>query len=183
MQSAGSVNRPALLLGIATFLVVATASAQTKIGVVDLQGALMRTDDGMSAAASLRGYSQSRQQDLDRRQKSLAKEEGELRKQARVLSRGSLQRRTEHWQRRMVQVQTKYIEYNKTLQKKQADMMNPITKKLFGAVRKVALRKGYDIVVDRAAVPYARSDLDVTDLVVQIYNGGGGGGDEKKGDE
>ena len=59
-------------------------------------------------------------------------------------------------------------------------MMNPITQKLFAAVRKVALRKGYDIVVDRAAVPYARSDLDLTDLVVQVYNGGGGGADEKK---
>lgn len=174
------MSKPALLLGVAMFLVVATASAQTKIGVVDLQGALMRTDEGMSAAASLRGYTQSRQQDLDRRQKSLAKEEGELRRQARVLSRGALQRRTEHWQRRMVEVQTKYIEYNKSLQKKQADMMNPITKKLFAAVRKAALRKGFDVVVDRAAVPYARSDLDLTDLVVQIYNGGGGGGGDKE---
>jgi outer membrane protein len=83
--------------------------------------------------------------------------------------------------RRMVAVQTKYMEYNKALQKKQADMMNPITQKLFAAVRKVALRKGYDIVVDRAAVPYARSDLDLTDLVVQVYDGGSaGGGDEKK---
>lgn len=176
-----TVRKPALLLAVATFLVVATAAAETKIAVVDLQGALMRTDDGMSAAASLRGFSQSRQADLDKRQKNLAKEEGELRKQAMVLSRGSLQRRSEHWQRRMVEVQTKYIEYNKALQKKQADMMNPITKKLFGAVRKAALRKGFDLVVDRAAVPYARSDLDLTDLVVQIYNGGGGGGDEEKG--
>jgi outer membrane protein len=174
-----TAKKPALLLALATFLVVATASAQTKIAVVDMQGALMRTDDGMSAAASLRGYTQSRQQDLDHRQKQLAKEEQELRKQARVLSRRALQRRTEHWQRRMVQVQTKYIEYNKALQKKQADMMNPITKKLFAAVRKAALRKGFDIVVDRAAVPYARSDLDLTDLVVQIYNGGGGGGDKE----
>ena len=178
-------RKPAWLLAAATFLIALTAAAETKIAVVDLQGALMRTDDGMSAAASLRGYSQSRQQDLDRRQKNLAKEESELRKQARVLSRGSLQRRTEHWQRRMVEVQTKYIEYNKTLQKKQADMMNPITKKLFGAVRKAAQRKGFDLVIDRAAVPFARSDLDLTDLVVQIYNGGGGGGGDKKkeGDE
>lgn len=178
------MKSPAPLLAFATFLFALTAAAETKIAVVDLQGALMRTDDGMSAAASLRGFTQSRQADLDRNQKQLAKEEGELRKQAMVLSRGALQRRTEHWQRRMVDVQTKYIEYNKALQKKQADMMNPITKKLFAAVRKAALRKGYDIVVDRAAVPYARSDLDLTDMVVQIYNAGGGGGDEAKtGDE
>jgi outer membrane protein len=161
-------------------LVALTATAETKIAVVDLQGALMRTDEGMGAAASLRGYTQKRQADLDRRQKELAQEEGELRKQAMVLSRGAIQRRTEHWQRRMVEVQTKYMEYNKNLQKKQADMMNPITQKLFASVRTAALRKGYDIVIDRAAVPFAVTDLDITDLVVQIYNGGGGGGTEKK---
>ncbi len=171
------------LLGAAAFLVALTASAQTKIAVVDLQGALIRTDEGMSAAASLKGFTQSRQAELDRSQKQLAKEEDDIRRQARVLSRMALQRRTEHWQRRMVDVQSKYLEYNKQLQKKQADMMNPITKKLFAAVRKAAMRKGFDIVVDRAAVPYARSDLDLTDMVVQIYNGGGGGADEEKGDE
>jgi outer membrane protein len=179
---------PASALAATVFLVTMTAAAETKIAVVDLQRALEQTEDGMKAAATLRGFSQSRQQDLDKRQKSLAKEEEELRLQARILSRRSLQRRTEHWQRRMVEVQTKFIEYNKQLQKKQLDMLNPITQKLLGAVKRAAGRKGFDLVIDKAAVPFSRSDLDLTDLVVQLYNGGGGGegegeGEGEKGDE
>lgn len=175
---------PAVLLSLTAFLLVCTSAAEgTRIAVIDLQGALLQTEDGMSAAATLKNYTQSRQADLDRRQKDLQNEQGELQKQARVLSRRALQRRTEHWQRRMVSVQTKFIEYNKALQKKQAGMMSPIMQKLFRVIGRAATKRGFDIVVDRAAVPYARADLDITDLVVQLYNGGGGGGDEPKGDD
>lgn len=168
-----------LLYAFAAFFIVTTSAAQgTKIGVVDLQGALLQTEDGMSAAATLKNYTVKRQSDLDRRQQDLQHEQVDLQKQARILSRRAIQLRTEHWQRRMVEVQTKFIEYNKQLQKKQADMMNPIMQKLFGAIRRVATKRGFDIVVDRAAVPYSRSDLDLTDMVVQMYNGGGGKGDE-----
>lgn len=174
-------RQPAWILALACFLAVSTAAAQTKIAVVDLQGALIQTEEGLRAASTLKNYTTSRQADLDRRQEDLVKEQDELGRQARVLSRRALQRRTEHWQRRMLEVQTKFIEYNKLLQKKQQDLMNPILQKLFRVVRRAASKRGVDIVVDKAAVPYARSDLDLTDMVVQMYNGGGGGDDEAEG--
>lgn len=173
----------ALLVALVSLLLVYPSAAEgARIAVVDLQGALLRTEDGMSAAATLKNYTQSRQSDLDRRQTELQREQDDLRKQARLLSRRALQRRTEHWQRRMVAVQTKFIEYNKQLQKKQAGMMNPMMQKLLRVVRRVASKRGFDIVVDRTAVPYARVDLDITDMVVQMYNGGGGGDDDSAGE-
>jgi outer membrane protein len=165
-------------LALACFLLVSTAMAQTKIAVVDVQGAILQTEDGLRAAAGLKRYTESRQADLDKRQEDLMKEQDDLRKQARVLSRRSIQRRSEHWQRRMVEVQSKFIEYNKQLQKKQADMMGPLMRKLFRAIRRAAGRRGVDVVIDKAAVPYASSDLDLTDMVVQLYNSGDVGEDE-----
>ena len=41
-------------LSVGIFLIVSTATAATRIAVVDVQGALMRTEDGMSAAATLK---------------------------------------------------------------------------------------------------------------------------------
>lgn len=170
------------LLAVAAFLIASTATAQTRIAVVDLQGAMMQTEDGMRAAAQLKNYTQSRQSELDRRQERLQQEQDELRRQARVLSRKAIALRTEHWQRRMVEVQTKFIEYNKQLQKHQAGLMNPLVRKMFRVIKRVASKRGFDMVIDRAAVPFARADLDLTDAVVQRYNGGGGGGDDD-GDE
>ena len=38
-------------------------------------------------------------------------------------------------------------------------------------LREIASQKGYDAIIDRNAVAYSRSDLDITDLVIQRYNG------------
>ena len=167
------------LLAAAVFFGVTTSSAEgTKIAAVNLQGALLQTEDGRSASATMKRFMDRRQGDLDQRQRKLAKEEKELRKQLRVLSRESFQRRYEHYQRRVLKVQTKFVEYNKQLQQKQSNMMSPMTQKMFSVIRKAASRRGVDMVIDRAAAPFVRGDLDLTDLVVQMYNSGGGGGDK-----
>ena len=80
------------LLAAAAFAVASTAHAQTKIAAVDLRGAMMQTEDGMSAAATLKRYMKNRQSELDRMQRDLQREEMEIRRQGAVLSRRAMQR-------------------------------------------------------------------------------------------
>jgi outer membrane protein len=141
----------AMLVGL---LVPGVARAEVKIAVVDLQRAMMQTEE-------------------------LGRERDDLGKQSKVLSRAALQRRMELWQRRMIEVQTLFVEYNKELQKKQSELTAPIIRKMFGVVQRIARRRNIDLVVDKPAAPYARADLDLTDMVVQQYNSGGGGDDEE----
>ena len=42
-------------------------------------------------------------------------------------------------------------------------------------IRRLATQEGFDLVVDKKAVPYVRSDLDLTDRVITMYNSGGAG--------
>jgi len=162
------------LLGLMTALLTArVAQAELKLAVVDMQRAMMQTEDGLRAQATIKKFFDKRQQDLDHRQDELQRERDDLAKQAKVLSRASLQRRMELWQRRMIEVQTLFVEYNKELQKKQSELTAPIIRRMFGVVRRIARRRDIDFVVDKPAVPYARADLDLTDLVVQMYNQGG----------
>lgn len=170
------------LVALAAFTVVSTALADTKVATVDVQRALLQTEEGMRAAATLQNFTKKRQGELDGLQEALQKEQDDLRKQAGFLSRGAFQRRTEHWQRRMLDVQTRFIQYNKELATKQQELTAPIMQKLFGSIRRVAGRKGYDIIVDRAAVPFARADLDLTDMVVQAFNSGESSGESDKKD-
>jgi outer membrane protein len=48
--------------------------------------------------------------------------------------------------------------------------MYPIIKELLVLVRRVAGQNGYDMVLNKESVPYFRSDLDITDRVIQLYN-------------
>lgn len=165
-----------------------TASAQTRVAVVDVQHAVMQTEDGIRAQATLKRLFDKRQQELDGKQVELGKAREDIEKQSRVLSREALQKRMEDWQRRMVELQTVYVDFSKELQKKQAEITQPIVKKMVSVIGRIAKKNGYDLIIDKQAAPYARNDLDLTDQVVQLYNGGGGGdaaegGDEKPKDE
>ena len=148
------------------------ARAEGKIGVVDVQQVVMQTEDGIRVQAMLKKFFDKRQQELDARQTELGRAREDIEKQSRVLSRQALEKRMEDWQRRMVELQTKFVENNKELQEKQGQLTGPIIKKLVGVIARLAKKNGYDLIVDKQAVPYARPDLVLTDQIVQLYNGG-----------
>jgi outer membrane protein len=146
------------------------ALAEMKIAVVDTQRAVMETEDGLRAQATLKKHFDKRQRELDDKQTALQKEREDIEKQKDVLSKQALQTRIDKWQKDMSELQTVFVEYNKELQKKQGEMTQPIFQKTMGIIRRLATQSGYDLVVDKQAVPYNRSDLDLTDRVITEYN-------------
>jgi outer membrane protein len=165
-------------------LVVSAAAAPALaegIAVVDVQTAVMQTEDGIRAQATLKKLFDKRQQELDSKQLELQKTREDIERQSRVLSREALEKRMEDWQRRMVELQTVFVDYNKELQKKQNELTAPILQKMIGIVSRLAKKSGYEVVIDKQAAPYVRADLDLTERVVHMYNSGEGG--EAEGDK
>jgi outer membrane protein len=169
-----------LLRSLKLFVVAASAvlfagnaaQAQARIAVVDTQRAIMETEDGLRAQATLKKLFDSRQRELDKKQEELQKERDDIDKQKDVLSKAALAKRIDKWQREMVQLQTVFVDYNKELQKKQNELTQPIFQKAMGLVRRLATQEGFDMIVDKQAVPYVRSDLEVTDRLITLYNQG-----------
>lgn len=151
------------------------ASAEGKVAVVNVQQAVMQTEDGIRAQATLKKLFDKRQQELDARQTELGRAREDIEKQSRILSRQALEKRMEDWQRRMVELQTKFVENNKELQEKQGQLTQPILKKMLGIIARLAKKSSYELIIDKQAVPYARPDLDLTEQVVQMYNSGDAG--------
>jgi outer membrane protein len=163
----------------------AQQAPQMRVAVVDTQRAVMETEDGLRMQATLKKLFDSRQRELDKKQEDLQKEREDIDKQKDVLSKAALAKRFDKWQREMVQLQTVFVEYNKELQKKQGEITQPIFQKAMGIIRRMATQDGYDVVVDKQAVPYVRTDLDLTDRVITMYNQGATGDapDPKAGDK
>src|ERR1700710_173613 len=164
-----------VVLSVASVLLVgAPAHAQSKIAVVDTQRAIMETEDGLRAQASLKKIFDNKQRELDKKQEDLQKEREDIEKQRDVLSKAALAKRVDKWQREMMALQGVFVDYNKELQKKQGELTQPIVQKIMGAIRRLATQEGLDLVVDKQAAPYVRSDLDVTDRIITLYNPGAG---------
>lgn len=161
-------------LAVAAALVTASplAAAQMRVAVVDTQRAVMETEDGLRAQATLKKLFDKRQRELDQKQKDLQKEREEIEKNRAQMSTDAMTKRVESWQREMAQVQAVFVEYNKELQQKQNELTGPIVQKAVGIIRRLATQEGYDLVLERQAATYFRSDLDLTDKVITLYNRG-----------
>ncbi|MBX3183228.1 MAG: OmpH family outer membrane protein [Polyangiaceae bacterium] len=150
-----------------------------KIGVIDTQRAIMETEDGLRAQATLKKLFDKRQRELDKKQRDLQAEKEQIEKQRGVLSKAAYQKRAEKWQQDMVELQQVFVEYNKELQKTEGQLTRPIYRKAMGLIRRLATSGGFDMVLDKQAAPYFRADLDLTDRLIQLYNEGGAGDEEE----
>src|SRR5580692_10412465 len=174
MRSSARLALVAALLFTGLFGASARADGM-KVAVVDVQRAVMQTEDGLRAQASLKKMFDSRQQELNKRQTDLQKQKEDIDKQAKVLSQSALQKKVDDWQKQMVELQSTFVEYNKELEKKQKELTDPIFERVVSSIKRIAGTDGYDLIVDRATVAFSRSDLDLTDRVIQIANGSSGG--------
>jgi outer membrane protein len=164
-----------LFLSITSALLLAAplASAQMKIAVVDMQRAVMETEDGLRMQATIKKLFDRRQNELNARQDELKRARDDMEKQAKVLSKDALDRRRAEWEQSMGELQALFVEFNKELQKEESKHTQPIITRVQSVLRQLAAQDGYDAILERNAVPYARTDLDITDRVIQRYNAGG----------
>ena len=163
----------AVSLTLVTLLAAPAASAQMKIAVVDMQRAVMETEDGLRMQATIKKLFDRRQNELNARQDELKRARDDIEKQAKVLSKEALDRRRAEWEQSMVELQGLFVEFNKELQKEESKHTQPILTRVQSVLRQLAAQDGYDAILERNAVPYARTDLDITDRVIQRYNAGG----------
>lgn len=156
-----------------TLLFSSAAKAETKVAVVNVQRAVASTEEGLRAQAMLKKMFDAKQQELDRKQKGLAKEREDIEKQSKVLSKDAIAKRAEEWQKQAMELQGVFMEYNKEIEKKQKELTEPVFEKMMAIVRRIAAAEGLDLVVDQSAVAYVKTELDLTDRCIQVYNAGG----------
>jgi len=173
LRSLGSSRFAALAVVASVLAFAPLASAQMRVAVVDTQRAVMETEDGLRAQATLKKLFDKRQRELDQKQKDLQKEREELEKNRAQINTEAMAKRVETWQREMAQVQAVFVEYNKELQQKQNELTQPIVQKTVNLIRRLATQEGFDLVLERQAATYFRADLDLTDRVITLYNRGG----------
>lgn len=168
-----------LLAAAALFVPLAVTPAHAdppqagmRVAVVDVQRAMMQTEDGLRVQATLKKEFDKKQQELNKKQSDLQKQKEDIDKQAKVLSKDAYQRKLDELQKQMMSLQTLFVDYNKELDKQQKEKTEPIFEKIMAIVKRIATTENYDIVVDKTTVAYVRTDLDLTDKCIQMYNSG-----------
>lgn len=151
-------------------------AADSKIAVIDLARAIFETEDGLRAQANLKKVQAKLQGDLEAKQRDFMSKRDAYEKEKAKMSNDKRAQVEADLQQRIVEIQTMQMDSQREMQRQQSEVMLPIQQRVLGIVRRIAAQDGYEMVLEKSAVPYMRADLEITDRAIQMYNVGGDGG-------
>lgn len=170
-------------LAIALSLLPAVASAEQKVGYVDLQRALNEVDEGKAAKALLKKDFDEKQKQLDGKKSEFDKLQADFEKQAMVMSEQARKDKGQDLERRARELQALFMNLQKDLSDRERDATRGIFDKMSQIVAEIAEADGFSIVLEKnTGLVYAPAALDLTNELIRKYNARYPLGAQKKAD-
>lgn len=150
----------------------AQAPQPSRVGYVDLQRILARSQAGVQAREQLEKEKVGMQKQLDGHKVELDKLRDELEKKGQLLSADARRDKQDQMERKLRDAQRLAGDLEKELQKKEQTMGAKILRELEGVFTKVGKEKGYMVILERrqAGVVYGAPEVDVTEEVIKAFD-------------
>lgn len=160
-------------LALSFTLLLSTQALAGGIAVIDFQRAVNETNEGKAAQTKLDTMYASKKTEIETKQKELETEIKDFESRAMILSEAARNEARDKLVQKQAAFQQLYMQYEGEMQQTYMTMLQELDQKMRAISEKVAKEKGYDLVIDRAAVVYmGGSTVDMTNELVQRYNAG-----------
>ncbi len=162
-------------LFLSTFLVCATgllspstASAQFKVGVINLQRAVLGTEEIKKASNEMQAKFKPRQDALDKLQKEMADIQAKL--QSPQLPPVQQTDLTAEGQRKQREAQRITEDLQADVERDRNDILQRAAQRMGEVVKKMADEKGLDLVVDTTNAVFFKPALEITEEAIAAYD-------------
>jgi outer membrane protein len=155
------------------FLFTATASMAQKYAIIDTRYILDKMPDYTKAQKQLDDIAIDWQKDIDSRQASLDKMYKDFEAEQVMLSDDLKKKREDQLfvkERELRDLQRKRFGFEGDLFKKRQELIKPIQDKVYNAVQKISVARGYDFVLDKSegiTIIFADPKLDKSEDVLK----------------
>jgi outer membrane protein len=170
-------NRVFLLFSVvlgAALAASAQTSTPTKVGIINIQQAIVATSEGQKAAKELEEKSAPKKKELERLQAEINSMRDQLNKMSSVGSdeqkrklMGDIDAKTKSFNRQVEDAQAE-------LDQEQGRVLNELGGRMLAVLDKYAKDNGYAVILDvssqQTPVLFAANSIDVTREVVDLYN-------------
>jgi len=166
----------AYAVGVATLVLAQTAApaGSNRVGIINIQDAIIRTREGQKTAKTLQGKYAPRQETLEKSRRELEDLQGQLNKGRNTMSedaRNTLVRQIDQKNRAF---QRENEDASAEFQQEEAKVINGIGQKMMAVIDKYAKDKSYSIILDisspQSPVLYAVNTVDITNDIVELYD-------------
>ena len=163
---------PFSFLSSGTAFAADKAAAQLKIAIVDVQAAILQTNEGKAARQKIEKDVAQKRQELVDQQKNLKKLQDEFQAQQSVLSDAEKQAKQKEFQTKLQAFQQAQMNFEQESRQKEAGALQKIFVNIQTEVKKIAKQKTFDMVFDKSAAVllFANNTTDITSEVVTLYN-------------
>jgi len=157
-----------VLLGGGTHGLAAQVAA--RIGVVDMQEVLNKSQKGMAVKQKLDQERAVRQKELDAKQQEVMKLQGDFEKQAPLLSEQAKREKSEVIQRKTRDTMRIAEDANREFDKRVREAEMDITREIFGVVQEYGKDQGFTLVFERSMVIFGAPAVDITSEIIKRYD-------------
>ena len=148
------------------------SQAAVRIGVVDLQEVLNKSQKGMAIKQKLDQERAARQKDLDAKREDLMKLQAEFEKQAPLLSEQAKREKSE-----AIQIKTRDAvriaeDANRDFDKRVREAELDLSREIVTIVQEYGKDQGYSIILERnsGGVPFSSPTVDITSEIIKRYD-------------
>lgn len=157
------------MLGLA-FLMASAAPAQVKVGIVNLQRAVLESAEIKQASTAMENKYKPRQADAQKIEKELQDIQNQLQTGAGKLAPDAEAELQARGQRRQRELQRMSEDLQNDVDRERNEILGKASQQMQTVVKKLAEEKGFDVVVDSTTTLYFKSALDFTSDAIAAYN-------------
>lgn len=178
-QRSSSVNLrfpmlPAMAFALAALAQAQNAPAPVKVGVIQIQSAIVSTKDGQKAAKDLEERFAPKQKELEKKQAAIRALQDQFQKGGNTMAQSAkdelarnIDQQTKSFNRDMEDARAEYeIEQQKAL--------GELGQKMMSVIDKYAKDNGYALIIDvsnpQTPVLYASNTIDITKDIIDLYD-------------
>ena len=161
---------------------IGVASAEVKIAYVDMQRALLETEDGKKAKQQLQKMKKVRQSKLDNKQKALRAMQKNLEAQKAFMKEDVLRAKQLEFGKKLKELQMLYATLQKELAAQEAKLTKVILERMGRILMALGKRSGDLVILEKndSRILWAPTKFDLTNELIRRYNSGEGRGAKGK---
>ena len=174
--------RAVLWLSICAVAGAQAPTGATRVGIINIQDAIIRTEEGQKTAKALQEKYTPRQQALEKQKRDLEDLQAQLNKGRNTMSEDARNKLIRDIDTKTKALQRDNEDASAEFQQEEGKLINAIGQKMVGLIDKYAKDKGYHIILDisspQSPVLWAANTVDITTDIIGLYDksqGVGGG--------
>jgi outer membrane protein len=166
---------PILAMGIVPLAHAQAGAAQAgKVGVIHIQNAIIRTQDGQKAAAELQTRFDPKKKELEQKQNRIASLRDQLSKGSNTMSEEAKQRLMRDIDQLTKALGRDTEDAQADFDQQQQKVLQELGGRLMAVIDKYARDNGYSLILDVSTQPnpvlYISNNIDITSEIVALYD-------------